>query len=110
MVATLASRNINMPITSEFVDDVLVIHVIGTLDSKQQKPFREAYMQEGTKKAIILDFIETEFIDSAGISLLIGLHTSMGRKLDARTQIVNASLGIKEILEISRLDKFFDMT
>jgi len=98
-----------MPIHSEFVEGALVIHVVGTLDSKQQKCFREAYMQDGVKTTIILDLMATEFIDSSGISLLIGLHTSMGRKLETRARVINASMGIKEILEISRLDKFFDI-
>ncbi|MBT5229613.1 MAG: STAS domain-containing protein, partial [Methylococcales bacterium] len=79
-----------MSIETDLVDGNLTIRIIGTFNSNEQKAFRDAYKKTGIRQAT-LDFQRTEFIDSSGISLLIGLHTSLKKMLIKPVTITNPS-------------------
>ena len=51
-------------------------------------------------RKVVFDFSKVSFMDSAGIGLLIGRY-KLAKMLGGNTEIINANLSIKKVLEMS---------
>ena len=83
----------------------VVIHVNGQFDFSVVQEFRAAY-QDCQGKDIVVDFRGTEYIDSAGLGMLLNMQTFLEQK-DGDIRLINTMPQIKRVLVIARFEKKF---
>ena len=83
-----------------------VISISGDFDFNLVEPFVEAYEQfQSSGHTIVIDFRETEFMDSSGLGMLIKLRKHFGPDADIRLRTANPQ--VMNILEIAKFDEQF---
>ncbi|RUO35273.1 STAS domain-containing protein [Aliidiomarina sanyensis] len=98
-----------MSLLTEFANDgkQFVIHVKGKFDFGMVHDFRQSY--EGLTErvsSVVVDFRETEYIDSSALGMLLNMRKSLGA--GTRTiHLINCRPEVRKILDISRFDKLF---
>lgn len=83
----------------------LILHVGGELDhheAKKIKTLTDTVFRRGTAKNIILDFSDTNFMDSAGIGMMISRYKETDL-LGGKLCVVNPSETIRRLVKISGL-------
>ncbi len=108
------SEVIKLNIQTEFKkdrkgEDVVIFKLIGDLDafsSKEFKPLMIDFVDKGYKNYIV-DLSQTPFIDSSGLVSLISL-LKRAKMLGGYLKLVGAREEIKEIFNITGLDKVFE--
>ncbi len=99
-----------MPVTSSSTDSKLVIKIGNRLNAAVRDEFRNSYEDSENYKEYVIDLQQTEFIDSSGLGLLLAFY---GRtKLvdnSIKLQIINCSENVKNILRMSKFDKYFEL-
>ncbi|WP_194755377.1 STAS domain-containing protein [Aliidiomarina indica] len=98
-----------MNLFTEYANDGkhFIIHVKGTFDFSVVHDFRQAY--EGLSEKIgtvIVDFRETEYIDSSALGMLLNMRKSLGAG-SRSIHLVNCRPDVRKVLDISRFDKLF---
>lgn len=88
-------------------NDSLRIFIIGEITHTTARKMREKIDEkifELSLKKVILDFSQLEFMDSAGIGLIIGRNRVI-KEVNAELVIENPSANIFNILKCSGIDK-----
>lgn len=96
-----------MELTTERHKDVLTVGVAGRVDGSDATAFAEA-LQDAvvpTDRAVIMDFGELAYINSAGLDAVVVTAKSL-RGQDARLALCGLSEPIRNLFRISGLDKF----
>lgn len=83
----------------------VVIHINGQFDFSVVQEFRDAY-QDLQGKDIVVDFRGTEYIDSAGLGMLLNMLTYLNKK-EGDIRLINTMPQIKRVLIIARFEKKF---
>jgi anti-sigma B factor antagonist len=65
-------------------------------------------VDEGGRRKLLLNFGNVEFMSSAALGKLIALHKKL-QGVSGRLILCNIDPGIKEVFEITKLDKFFNI-
>ncbi|MBD3670683.1 MAG: STAS domain-containing protein [Gammaproteobacteria bacterium] len=89
----------------------VTISISGQFNAMLHREFRDAYkgrLENPTKGHYIVDLGKTEYMDSAALGMLLLLHEYAGGK-SARVTIRNANQFIRDVLEIAKFDKMFDI-
>ncbi|RTE87539.1 MULTISPECIES: STAS domain-containing protein [Gammaproteobacteria] len=85
------------------------IRVKGKFDFSMVQEFRQAYSEIGNEPVnIVIDFRETEYIDSAALGMLLNMRKALGTSAKS-IQLINCRSEIRNILDISRFDKLFQI-
>jgi anti-sigma B factor antagonist len=90
-------------------DSIRVIHVQGEVDLYTSPELRKAII-EGLRssKHVRLDLQRVEYMDSSGVATLVeGLKTA--GKSQAKFQLLEPSMPVTKVLQLSRLDTVFDI-
>lgn len=98
-----------MTLSTEYSNDgkQFVIHVKGTFDFGLVQQFRQAYADINEQAgSVVVDFRETEYIDSCALGMLLNMRKSLGVG-KKEIHLVNCRDEIRGILEIARFDKLF---
>lgn len=101
-----------MAITKNISADgkTLTIRVNGRFDFSAHQEFREAYSHDAKSASkFILDFANTEYIDSAACGMLLVFRDSVGGN-QADISIVNASTDIQKTLSMLQFNKLFKIS
>jgi len=86
----------------------LVIKLPETLNASIQTEFRQAYYEKDIKEYVI-DFARTEYVDSSGLGLLMLLHgTTKDYPSPPILKTTHVKDKIKDILKLSKVDKYFE--
>lgn len=91
-------------------DETYVISIYGDLDlynSNQLKLLVTNMQKRGITK-IVIDFENSDYIDSCGIGVLIYIF-SMAKKLRLHVYICNLTKTIRKVIELTKLTQFFDI-
>lgn len=83
----------------------VVIHVNGQFDFSVVQEFRDAY-QDCHGKEIVVDFRGAEYIDSAGLGMLLNMQSFLNKK-ERDIRLINTMPQIKRVLVIARFEKKF---
>lgn len=75
---------------------------------KEALSLRDAVMCQVDKHSVVLDLAGVEFIDAAGLGLLVFLHT-LGAAVGFDLQILNPIHRIAKLLELTRLDSVLEI-
>ena len=89
-------------------DGIMTIQLNETFDFDSVEDFREAY-SGADAKSYVIDFRNTEYMDSSGLGMLLNMRRSTG---DGETPIklVNCRPQVKKVLLISRFETRFDIS
>jgi len=87
-------------------DRIGVIRVRGDITAASEKPLMEAYAQacDDATRAVILDFIGLEYMNSGGIGLLVTLLVRAKRQKQ-RLLATGLNEHYRQIFELTRLDE-----
>ena len=98
-----------MTLSTEYSNDgkQFLIHVKGKFDFGLVQQFRQSYADlNPSADTIVVDFRETEYIDSCALGMLLNMRKSLGVG-EKQIHLVNCRPEIRSILEIARFDKLF---
>lgn len=98
-----------MTLFTEYSNDgkQFIVHVKGKFDFGMVQQFRQAYSElRESSDTVVVDFRETEYIDSCALGMLLNMRKSLGTD-DKSIHLVNCRPEIRNILEIARFDKLF---
>lgn len=83
----------------------LILKISGHLNWQQQKHFHRVYDKVANFDKFILDVNDVDFIDSTGISLILGLKSTIQRAGRGDVIIINCKPSIYDLLKISKIDQ-----
>src|SRR5579872_478745 len=71
------------PIMVEPLGKLTLVHVLGELDITNYRELSEAIERagEGSRDPILVAFVECTYIDTSGITALVGAHRKFGKRL-----------------------------
>ena len=88
-------------------DNEITIKLGKRFDFNIVDAFREAYSaHDASGKNHIIDFRETEYMDSSGLGMLLNMRRHLGDD-NAKISLINCRPQIRKILTISRFDMKF---
>ena len=105
----MATRELQVTVRQR--DAVAVIDLSGDVDGSAEHTLDEAY-REATRTAVgsvVLNFEATEYINSTGIALIVGL-LAQARKDHVAMGAFGLSAHYREIFEITRLSDFMTIS
>lgn len=100
----------NLDVKTEAVDDIRVLKIRGEVDLYSSPQVRKAIMTLTQQKSpiILIDLARVSYMDSSGIATLVeGLQQAS--KYKGKFAVVNLRSAVREVFELSRLDKVFDI-
>jgi len=87
----------------------LVVKISGRFDFSLHQDFRKLSENEAKNvKAITIDLLRTDYIDSSALGMLLILRDKVGDNKSA-IKITHAKPDVKKILEIANFDKLFTL-
>ena len=100
----------DLKIKTEKKTDAVIVHIRGDVDLYSSPKVRTAIiaLTKQKKPAIIIDLAEVTYMDSSGIATLVEGLQQTG-KYKGKFAIVSLRANVKEVFELSRLDKVFDI-
>ncbi len=87
---------------------VMTIKLGDKFDFDCVEEFRETYSGSDAK-AFVLDFRDTEYMDSSGLGMLLNMRRSMGDGL-VPIKLVNCRPQVRKVLIISRFETKFEIS
>ncbi|MFT4926206.1 MAG: anti-anti-sigma factor [Phenylobacterium sp.] len=99
-----------MPVSFETDQDLqqITIAVSGHFDFRLVTEFRRAYSAIEAPKKVIIDFKDTDYIDSSGLGILIYLRKHFNCKKE-NIFLINTNPEINKIFRIARFNKMFQI-
>ena len=100
----------NLEIKTEKKSDAVIVHIRGEVDLYSSPEVRKTIMSLVKKKAplIIINLAKVHYMDSSGIATLVEGLQQTG-KYQGKFAITCLKSGVREVFELSRLDKVFDI-
>lgn len=102
----------NLDLTYEYIDDIVLLHVIGEVDLNSVKDFikvLEKFRNEG-KHQLIIECSNIRYIDSSGVGALLREKTKLTQIESYKKKdvvLLNQSESLKRVLELTRLLSLF---
>ncbi|MHC5022337.1 MAG: STAS domain-containing protein [Planctomycetota bacterium] len=99
-----------MKISYEDHDAITVLTVSGELTCDQADAFRRACQDRFSAgiRDVVLNFEHTDLVDSAGLELMLWLIDEVSCR-NGQLRLVNPEDTVRRILEVTRLDKRFNI-
>ncbi|TDI81143.1 MAG: anti-sigma factor antagonist [Caldithrix sp.] len=91
-------------------DSISIIEIDGEVDLYSSPALRKALLEmtKAQNKAILVDLARVKYMDSSGVATLVEALQQVG-KYDGKLKLANLRDGVKNVFELSRLDKVFDI-
>jgi anti-sigma B factor antagonist len=99
-----------MKITEEKKNDAVICKIEGEININTSPDLRKAFdkfINEDSKR-IVIDFSGVPYIDSSGLATLIELLQRL-KKIDGHLRIFNMSDKVKNVFEVTKLQKLFEI-
>lgn len=99
-----------MNVKEEKVNDVVICSLEGEININTSPILRKVFerLTRNNEKKIVIDFANVVYIDSSGLATLIEMLQRL-RKIDGKMRLANLSDKIKNIFEITKLTKLFEI-
>ncbi len=99
-----------MTIEASTDNGIATIKIIGRFDFSSQRDFRNAYQgQNQAVEKFVVDFSQTEYIDSSALGMLLLLKEYVESK-NGRTELSKPAPEIRKILTMSNFDQLFTIS
>jgi len=91
-------------------DSISIIEIDGEVDLYSSPALRKALLEmtKAQNKAILVDLARVKYMDSSGVATLVEALQQVG-KYDGKLKLANLRDAVKNVFELSRLDKVFDI-
>ncbi len=91
-------------------DSVTIIEIEGEVDLYSSPDLRKALLEmtKAQNKAILVDLEKVNYMDSSGVATLVEALQQVG-KYEGKLKLANLRDAVKDVFELSRLDKVFDI-
>jgi anti-sigma B factor antagonist len=99
-----------LQVTTKKRDEGAVITVIGDIDLYTSPDLRKAITKLAKKKTspLVVDLKQVDYMDSSGVATLVeGLQLTA--RYDGSFRVASLNEGVREVFELARLDKVFDI-
>ena len=100
-----------MQISARRQEQTTIFDVSGDIDFANSRELRQSVLQEIQERhagRVVVNLSQVRYIDSSGVaSLVAGLKTS--RDLGSRFMLIGLSPAAREVLQLSRLIKLFEI-
>lgn len=87
--------------------DRKIIRVKGRLDFNFRQKFREAYETPDKPERYIVDFTDSDYLDSSALGMLLLMREHVMDKAQIPVELAHCSPKIKSILHVSNFQKLF---
>lgn len=103
-----------MSLTASVSEDgtTITIQIKGRFDFDIHKEFRDAYEKLAAQTQhpkFVIDLMETEYMDSSALGMLLLLRDHAGSD-KSKVMIINCDKVTKEVLDIANFDKLFTVS
>ncbi|MDP8264659.1 MAG: STAS domain-containing protein [Candidatus Aceula lacicola] len=99
-----------MEINIQKSSDVVLCAIIGEININNSPDLRKAFdkfISENEKK-VVVDFSEVPYVDSSGLATLIEMFQRL-KKIDGHLKLSHLDQKVKNIFEITKLNKLFEI-
>jgi anti-sigma B factor antagonist len=105
----MASRSFELTVRQDH-EDTMNVAVAGAIDLSCACDFDDALrrVERHAPGKLVLDLRRLDFMDSAGLSRIIALHTRC-RRASRRLTLVRGPQAVERLLALARLDDEFDV-
>ena len=86
----------------------LVITLPSEFDFRSHKEFREAHKDPQPDKQYIVDFSQTEHMDSSALGMLLLMREELGN-VKSRVKFINCRPNIRSLLEMASFHQLFEV-
>lgn len=96
--------------TTESINNCLIIKLNGEIDHHSAEEIRNRIDREfeaSMAKYLVFDFSDVDFMDSAGIGLIIGRYKAVDKQ-GGKVAVTNVSGAVNRILDISGIYKIIE--
>lgn len=99
-----------LEVRTESFDDFSVVEIEGEVDLYSSPELRKVLLDLTKKKTagILVDLGKVRYMDSSGVATLVEA-LQQAKKYDGKLKLVNLRDAVKDVFELSRLDKVFDI-
>ena len=91
-------------------DNCAIVQIDGEVDLYSSPDLRKQLLEltGRQEKIIIVDLVNVKYMDSSGVATLVEALQQVG-KYGGKLKLVNLRDAVKDVFELSRLDKVFDI-
>ncbi|MFQ5648531.1 MAG: STAS domain-containing protein [bacterium] len=91
-------------------DNCSIVQIEGEVDLYSSPELRKKLMEltGAEEKAIVVDLRKVRYMDSSGVATLVETLQQVG-KYGGKLKLANLRDAVKDVFELSRLDKVFDI-
>ncbi|MCB1787973.1 MAG: STAS domain-containing protein [Chromatiaceae bacterium] len=89
-------------------DGVATITIHGNFTFDSNRAFRDVYEKIPARQPVNIDLSKTDYVDSAGLGMLIRLREHAGGDANA-VRLVGANPTVKQILEVANFGRLFTL-
>lgn len=99
-----------LDIKTKSADSITIIEIDGEVDLYSSPDLRKTLLEmtKAKTKAILVDLKNVKYMDSSGVATLVEALQQVG-KYNGKLKLVNPRDAVKDVFELSRLDKVFDV-
>ena len=99
-----------MKIREEKINDVVICTLEGEVNINNSPELRKAFDEivRKSEKKVLIDFSSVSYVDSSGLATLIEMFQRL-KKIGGRMRFSNMDQKIKNIFEITKLQKLFEI-
>jgi anti-sigma B factor antagonist len=98
-----------MKVTESIVDNIAILNVEGSIDSKTAKEFENAALSAiNSKVQVIIDLTKVEFLSSAGLRVLLMIYRQI-KAQSGKVVLVGVSEEIQEVMSNTGFINFFSI-
>ncbi len=92
------------------VSDVTVVEVTGPLIVANRQELKDKVLAEleGGARRFVIDFEETDYIDSSGLGVLVSLSKRI-REVGGELRLARLSQDLQTLFELTKLDTLFQI-
>lgn len=99
-----------LEINTKNEDSVTIVSIEGEVDLYSSPKLRTVLLEltKSKKKAVVVDLNNVRYMDSSGVATLVEALQQIG-KYKGKLKLANLRDAVKDVFELSRLDKVFDI-
>lgn len=99
-----------LSVNVEKSDNCAIVQIEGEVDLYSSPDLRKQLLEltGSQEKTIVVDLLNVKYMDSSGVATLVEALQQVG-KYGGKLKLANLRDAVKDVFELSRLDKVFDI-
>lgn len=99
-----------LEVTTKNDKSIVIVSIEGDVDLYSSPKLRTVLLEltKAKKKSVLVDLNNVRYMDSSGVATLVEALQQIG-KYKGKLKLANLRAAVKDVFELSRLDKVFDI-